>query len=65
MKRSELKQYIRETILNKLDEASVAEDINIDSNDPDAVKKAADAQAEDPDADVNVVDMSESTKKKG
>ena len=65
MKRSELKNYIKETILNKLDEASVEEAVNIDLNDPNSADKAAKVQKQNPDTDVNLVDMSESVKKKG
>ena len=46
MKRSELKEYIKETILNKLDEASLNEKTVV-VKDPDEAKKGVDAGPED------------------
>jgi len=60
MKRSELKNYIRETILNKLDEA---EEIPIDTTDKDESDIERDIKAIKSTGDTPVV--AESDKKKG
>ena len=57
MKKSELRNYIRETILQKLEEVT----IEAPKNDPEAIKKAKEAAEDD---DVVSVYEEESSKKK-
>ena len=60
MKRSELKNYIRETILNKLDEAEPG-GVTVDDDTPDDdIKKLSDKGVP-----VTKMDLGESDKKKG
>ena len=62
MKRSELKNYIRETILNKLDEASVTVTPGSSAEDVKAAIKGVKDSGEDLDS---VDTVAESSKKKG